>query len=187
MTHTHFVDGFTRGERFEDTTAMLKKNAIFLGDEEYGRALSAIVVACVDVALVYKGKLLMGLRLNEPYKGRWAFPGGRMKPGESFGDTAARHAWTNLYLRMSPRRFRVVRTDSWAWSRRAQPPQEAGCHMTGTTVFAELSAREASRIELKGDLAELRWMSIPEILRNRRIHPAHRAAAKNIADGEFQP
>lgn len=166
---------------------MLKKNATFLGDEEYGRALSSIVVACVDVALLRDGKLLMGLRVNEPYKGHWAFLGGRMKPGESFGHTAARHVRANLGFRMSPKRFRVVRTDSWAWSLRAQAPQEAGCHMTGTTVFGELSADEVRQIKLKGDLAELQWMSVSEILRNWKIHPAHRAAAKNIAAGAFQP
>lgn len=185
-TKTHFVDNLTSGRKFRSVTAMLKKNAIFLSDKEYGRALSALVVACVDVALMCDNKLLLGLRVNEPWKDGWSFPGGRMKPGESFGDTAVRHVQADVGLHMNPKRFRVVRTNSWAWSRRAQAPQRAGCHTTSTVVFAELSSDEAKEIKPKGDLAEIQWMSIQKILRNRRIHPAHQQAARNIFTGQFQ-
>ena len=185
--HSHFVDDLTNGKRFRSVTAMLKKNAVFLSDKEYGRALSALVVACVDVALMCGDKLLLGLRVNEPWKGGWSFPGGRMKPGESFGDTAARHVRVNVGLHMSPKRFHVVRTNSWAWSRRAQAPQQAGCHTTSTVVFAELSFHERERIDpSSGDLSKIQWMNIQKILRNRRIHPAHQQAVRNIVAGQFQ-
>ena len=187
MAHTHFVDGMVSGKHFSETTAMLRKNNRRLTDDEYGSiVLPNVVVACVDVALGFGGKLLLGLRLNEPYKGGWAFPGGRIKPGESFGDTASRHVRANLSLKIKPRRFRVVRTDSWVFSRRAQPPQDHGCHMTGTTVFARIHRREKKRIILSGDLGELRWMTFGQISKEF-IHQAHRAAARNIRGRQFQP
>ncbi len=177
----HFVDGLTGGQRFSEVTAMLRKNSVFFfTGEEYGRVLSGIVVACVDVMLLHRGKVLLGLRLNEPYKGGWAYPGGRMKPGESFADTAARHVEKNLGLEINPRRFRYVRTDSWAWSKRSQPPEDAGCHMTGTTMAAQTNAQEIARIQIADDLGELRWMALLKVIANRMIHPAHRAAAEDI-------
>lgn len=184
----HFVDGLTGGKRFCEVTAMLAKNSVHLSDEEYGRVLSSVVVACVDVMLIcgYDEKVLLGVRLNEPYKGGLAYPGGRMKPGESFEDTASRHVMKNTGLRIIPRRFRYVRTDSWAWSKRSQPPEDAGCHMTGTTMAAIISYKKARQIRMTDDLGELKWLTLQEIVRNQKIHPAHRAAAEDILSGRVK-
>lgn len=182
----HFVDGLNGGKRFREVTAMLAKNSAHLSDEEYGRVLSSVVVACVDVMLICDGKVLLGVRLNEPYKGELAYPGGRMKPGESFADTASRHVSKNTGLRIIPRRFLYVRTDSWAWSKHSQAPEDAGCHMTGTTMAALISWREAQRIRIADDLGEHEWFSLREVIRNPRIHPAHRAAAEDIITGRVK-
>lgn len=144
------------------------------------------MVACVDVMLLREDMALLGLRLNEPYKGGWAYPGGRMKPGESFCDTAVRHVEKNLGLTISPRRFTYMRTDSWAWSKRSQPPEDAGCHMIGTTMAARVSPHEVARIQIADDLGELHWMTLGEVSANLRIHPAHRAAAEDIISGRIK-
>lgn len=176
----HFVDGHRGGRRFREVTAMLQKNSVFLTEEEYNRVLSSIVVACVDAMLLFGSRVLLGLRLNEPYKGGLAYPGGRMKPGESFADTATRHVAKNLGINVKPRRFSYVRTDSWAWSKRGQPPENAGCHMTGTTMAARVSSQEVQRIQIADDLGELHWMALGKVSANQKIHPAHRAAAEDL-------
>lgn len=182
----HFVNGLTGGKRFREVTDMLAKNSVHLSDEEYGRVLSSIVVACVDAMILCAGKVLLGVRLNEPYRDRSAYPGGRMKPGESFEDTASRHAGKNVGLRISPKRFKYIRTDSWAWSKRGQPPEDTGCHMTGTTMAARITAREARRIRLEDDLGQMHWMTLREIIASQEIHPAHRAAAEDIIAGRVK-
>ena len=160
----------------------------FFSDEEYGHVLSGVVVACVDIALQREsdGHFLLGVRANEPFRGGLAFTGGRMRPGESFHDSALRHAMRDFGLELSPDRFVVVRTDSWAWSKRAQSPQDAGCHMTGTTLYAELCAEEDRRVKLLGDSTELAWMSAGRILGDPVVHPNHKAAVRDILAGRFQ-
>lgn len=183
----HFVDGLTDGEQFTKTTAVLLANTRWLSDDEYELVLDNVVVACVDVALRRpERKFLLGVRKNEPFRGGVAFNGGKMKPGESFHDTAARHAKRDFGLAIAPKRFLVVRTDSWAWSRRAQEPQDHGCHMTGTTLFAEITAKETAGVQLLGDSTELRWLTAEEISAEPLIHPAHQRAVLDIIAGRFQ-
>jgi ADP-ribose pyrophosphatase YjhB (NUDIX family) len=48
------------------------------------------LIAAVSVALKRDMTLLLVKRANEPAKGQWAFPGGRVEPGETLADAAAR-------------------------------------------------------------------------------------------------
>ena len=52
----------------------------------------------IDLCLVYEGKLLLGLRQNEPLKGQWFTPGGRLFKNERWQDGLIRIAKTELGL-----------------------------------------------------------------------------------------
>jgi len=190
MADRHFVDGELVSEAAQVVVDKLKANRRFLTDEEYGVDLDNIVVSCVDVALIYslngRQHVLMGYRTNEPYKGGWALPGGRMFVGESFGDTAQRHVKKNTGLVLDPERFKFVRADSWVWSRREQPPADHGCHMLGVTVFTLLNNQEYSpAFSPRDDLSELKWMKCTDAGLDKMIHPAHRNAVNDILNGRF--
>ncbi len=49
-----------------------------------------IPIASVDALTVCRGKLLLLLRNNEPAKGLWWTPGGRVKKGEQLGEAVRR-------------------------------------------------------------------------------------------------
>lgn len=59
-------------------TGVFKPHHIFLGDEEYSRALDCLVKACTDILLVDEsnGKILLGKRKVEPQPDWW-FVGGK--------------------------------------------------------------------------------------------------------------
>ncbi|MHA1906710.1 MAG: NUDIX domain-containing protein [Candidatus Thorarchaeota archaeon] len=46
--------------------------------------------SAVDVSIIQEGKLILIERGREPFKGRWAFPGGFVDYGESVEDAAKR-------------------------------------------------------------------------------------------------
>ena len=52
----------------------------------------------IDLCLVHEGQLLMGLRQNEPLKGQWFTPGGRLLKNERWQDGLIRIAKTELGL-----------------------------------------------------------------------------------------
>lgn len=52
----------------------------------------------IDICLVYDNKMLLGRRNNEPLKGQWFTPGGRILKNESWQDCLRRVAYSELGL-----------------------------------------------------------------------------------------
>lgn len=69
-----------------------------LPDAFYHRAIAALPIACVDIAIVSNGSVLLVKRLDEPAKGQWWLPGGRVYKGEMMRDTAKRKALEEVGL-----------------------------------------------------------------------------------------
>ena len=59
--------------------------------EFYRRILAVMPIVCVDLMVIdADGRLLLLRRRDEPAKGHWWFPGGRVHLGETRADTASR-------------------------------------------------------------------------------------------------
>jgi len=58
----------------------------------YRKFLQRMPVACVDVAIVDHGSVLLVKRKDAPARGAWWVPGGRVWKGEMLRETAARKA-----------------------------------------------------------------------------------------------
>lgn len=99
-----------------------------LSTEEYGKVLDNIVVACVDVAIIYNNQILLEKRLREPAKNLlWIF-GGRMIAGEDYSQTAKRVIQNEIKLRINEDRFFKIGDFNLKWPTRHEEPAENGCH-----------------------------------------------------------
>ena len=150
-------------------------------DEEYERILDQVVVSCVDCILVHAGRMLVGLRTQEPYRGWWVI-GGRMRPGESFAMTGQRVVERELGLHIPLSRFCYVSTISYVWARRAQPSPERGCHMIGNNLLGRLSDAEVSAITATPDFAELKWIDPRDVVQSSEFHPAIKQFAQHVLE-----
>lgn len=64
---------------------------MFLAFEEYRRFLSTMPIVCVDCLVVnYRGEFLLVKRENEPLRGEYWLPGGRVRKGERLADAVQR-------------------------------------------------------------------------------------------------
>jgi colanic acid biosynthesis protein WcaH len=66
----------------------LEKN--WIEDEIYLKIMENMPIASVDILTVHNGRLLLLSRINEPAKGMWWSPGGRVRKGEKLVEAAKR-------------------------------------------------------------------------------------------------
>ena len=64
----------------------------FVPQELYYQIIDHVPIACVDIAIVDKGAVLLVKRKDAPAKGQWWVPGGRVLKGEMMRETARRKA-----------------------------------------------------------------------------------------------
>lgn len=148
-----------------------KRAPVRLNDEEYGRCLDAIVKACVDVVIVHSRtkQVLLGNRRVHPQPGLW-FIGGRMIPGESPEETAARHVRHDTTLALPPSSFSFVCVSSYLWAMRHQPPAENGTADIALTYFCFVDDEQAARIEC-GNKAECVFLRLRPACRCQHSPP----------------
>lgn len=60
--------------------------------DKYKYILEYMPVVCVDLVIVYNGKVFMAKRVNEPAKNQWFLPGGRILKNERLQDAVIRKA-----------------------------------------------------------------------------------------------
>jgi colanic acid biosynthesis protein WcaH len=68
----------------------------FIPEETFGACLDALPQVCVEVLLERDGEVLVARRTNEPAKGEWFWPGGRLYKGEELPAAARRIAREEL-------------------------------------------------------------------------------------------
>ena len=71
---------------------------MFIPEIEYKSILSSIPILCVDLLIINNGKFLLLKRENEPAKGEYWFPGGRLLKFETIRDASLRKAREEVNL-----------------------------------------------------------------------------------------
>jgi len=73
----------------------------FIPAEEFAAVLSRVPQVCVEVVLESEGGVLLAHRTNEPARGEWFWPGGRLYKGEELDDAARRVAREELGIEVT--------------------------------------------------------------------------------------
>jgi ADP-ribose pyrophosphatase YjhB (NUDIX family) len=161
-------------------TGKFTSHATWLSEKKYAMVLDNVVITCVDIICLYRGKMLVGKRTQEPWPKEWIV-GGRQKPGESFEQAGARNLKRELGLTIDPRRLRYFSATSLVWDTRAQPPQHHGCHVTSITLVCRLSRQEVAAIRPNEEYSEVQWVEPRSIIRRKKFfHPALVVWAKQL-------
>lgn len=71
---------------------------MFIPKDDYQRILNVLPVLCVDCLIVHNNKCLLLKRTNEPAKGQYWFPGGRIHKMETIKKAAIRKAREEVNL-----------------------------------------------------------------------------------------
>lgn len=86
----------------------LSRSFRVLDEQTFKTVVESTPLVSIDLCLVYDGQLLMGLRQNEPLKGQWFTPGGRLIKNERWQDGLVRIANTELGLTVELDNFELM-------------------------------------------------------------------------------
>ena len=156
----------------------------WLNETEYSKVVSLTSLVSVDLLIFDgEGRVLVGRRTNEPARGMWFTPGGRVKKFEPIGDAVRRiSAWeVGEAPRTDPRLHGVYR-HMYETSRFVEPGEGSASWRTGTDYvnfaytltladhYSE-AMRHATKLLPCEQHSAFRWLSPEEALRDPEVDP----------------
>ena len=136
---------------------------MWIEDKLYEQIKSSVPIPCVDLVVGNTdGELLLIKRVNEPAKGHWWFPGGRVRHGELRADAAVRKLAEECQLFASEIHelgtFDVLLPLTWG-----------GFSHAISTVY-EVKIQREPEVCLDNQSVDFRWVRFAE-LADLQLHP----------------
>lgn len=121
--------------------------------DTYRKILLNVPIACVDIAIVSEGRILLVERMDAPAKGQMWLPGGRVHKGERLKDAASRKAIEEVGVEcnVGP----IVHTAETIFD---DGPDGIAVHSINTCFFLFPKERDM-RVKLDNHHARHEWMS----------------------------
>jgi colanic acid biosynthesis protein WcaH len=117
----------------------------------------------IDLCLVYEGQLLMGLRHNEPLKGQWFTPGGRLLKNERWQDGLARIAKAELGLTVTSDAFQLMGVWDHFYENSAIN-ESVSTHYVNLPHVCYLESYP--ELSLDAQHESVRWFDIPSLIKD---------------------
>jgi len=138
---------------------------MFINQKEYFKIIEAIPILCVDLLIVHKGKCLLMRRDNEPAKGQYWFPGGRINKMEKIKDAALRKAEEEVNLKCLFQR--IISVEETMFEKERQ--MHTDIHTVN--ICCHLTTESVKHIKIDKYHDEYMWVTY-ENLENINLHPA---------------
>ena len=122
----------------------------------------------IDLCLICNGQILLGKRSNEPLKGTWFTPGGRIHKNETWQDALFRIAEVELGLGdTAVESFSLMGVWDHFYNNSALD-QNISTHYVNLPHYKEFKSRP--QITLDDQHGEFRWFDLPEVSNDEKAH-----------------
>jgi colanic acid biosynthesis protein WcaH len=123
----------------------------------------------IDLCLICNGQILLGKRSNEPLKGRWFTPGGRIHKNETWQDALLRIAEAELGLSgIAVEGFSLMGMWDHFYSNSALD-QNTSTHYVNLPHYAEFQSRP--EIILDDQHGEFEWFDLSVVAYDEKFNP----------------
>ena len=122
----------------------------------------------IDLCLVFGGQLLLGKRTNEPLKGEWFTPGGRIHKNETWQDALLRVAEVELGLSgIAVEGFSLMGVWDHLYNNSALD-QNISTHYVNLPHYAEFKSRP--QITLDDQHGDFKWFDLSVVAKDEKFH-----------------
>ena len=119
-----------------------------LPEEDYRRVVESVPILCVDLIIKRDGRALLVRRTNQPLKGEWWVPGGRVRKDETIFEAARRKAWDEVGMVLLGIECIGIYEDNY-------PISSMGVPMHCVSVI--LTANGIGKVKLNSEADEFMW------------------------------
>jgi colanic acid biosynthesis protein WcaH len=125
-------------------------------------------LVAIDLLIRKGDKYLIGLRTNEPAKGFWFVPGGRILKDETGSDAVKRISEREIGLTLELEKTKFVGVFEQLYLTNAFNVPNLTTHIV--TLVYEIALPENAAVEHDEQHSEFFWMTREEILSDERVH-----------------
>jgi colanic acid biosynthesis protein WcaH len=123
----------------------------------------------IDLCLVCNGQILLGKRSNEPLKGTWFTPGGRIHKNETWQDALLRISEVELGLsNIALEDFALMGVWDHFYSNSALD-QNTSTHYVNLPHYVEFKSKP--QIALDDQHCEFKWFDLSVVAKDEKFHP----------------
>ena len=146
----------------------------FLNRDEFAQVVRNTPLVAIDLIIRNPYQcVLVGLRTNEPAKGKWFVPGGVVRKYERLADAFARIVKTEVGLKASINDARFVGVYEHLYDNNVFGEEEFGTHYV--VLAHELTLDRHSPIAADQQHSGFRWMTPAELISSPDVHQNTRA------------
>lgn len=140
-----------------------------LDAQTFKTVIENTALVSIDLCLICNGEILLCKRSNEPLRGRWFTPGGRIHKNESWQKSLLRIAEVELGLsNMCIENFSLMGIWDHFYSNSAFD-QKISTHYVNLPHYAKFKLKP--NITLDDQHVEFKWFYLPDVSNDKVAHP----------------
>ncbi|MHC4216499.1 MAG: GDP-mannose mannosyl hydrolase [Planctomycetota bacterium] len=153
---------------------MSEQKSIQLGSDEFAEAVRLSPLVSIDLIVHNsRGEILLGLRENEPAKGFWFVPGGRILKNERISEAFERLAVNELGVKLNYKDAKFIGVFEHLYANNFAGREGFGTHYI---VLAHSITIDASTLDLPDDQhSDYKWMNPQDVCEDSTVHPYTKA------------
>jgi len=140
-----------------------------LSNDEFKSIIKRTPLVAFDMIIEYDNKILLGKRINEPAKGFYFIPGGRILKNESLALACKRLTQVELGFEINFKKFIFHMNTEHIYDNNFFN-DEFKTHYVCLCYKYQLNKEEYQKINIDSQHEETKWMSLKELLRNKYVH-----------------
>jgi colanic acid biosynthesis protein WcaH len=122
----------------------------------------------IDICLVYKGKILLGRRNNQPLKGEWFTPGGRIFKNEPWQECIRRVVGSELGMTINdPTDFKLMGVWDHFYEISVMD-ENVSTHYVNLPHYCTL--KERPKLVMDQQHNDLAWFNLKDVISNDGFH-----------------